>query len=155
MKKLILATLLASTSFTAAVSAEEFDMTQGDWERMSNTAGVSYAKANGFNFGYASVFLEGTTPNFMIGFFNSSDCVTGQVPSHKQSEVWFVENTPVNMSFFCNEGSLLALPKSKAGHEHIIEQFRTRDEVQIGDGTWNAKGFTQQLNNIKFAATAL
>lgn len=155
MKKLILATLLASTSFTAAVSAEEFNMTQSDWERMNNTAGVSYAKANGVNLAYATVFLEGTTPNFMLGFFNSSDCSNDPAGTYKGREVWHIGGKPVNMNMYCSGNTLAAIPASHAGHKHIIEQFRTKNEVYVGTIKWNAKGFTQQLNNVKYAATAL
>jgi hypothetical protein len=74
----------------------------------------------------------------------------------KKTLVMYFENQPVKMRGYClNSGAMVREAITNAGNSFIINKFKSLNSVKIGNARWNAKGFTNQYNNLLIALKAI
>ncbi|MGD1467182.1 hypothetical protein [Vibrio harveyi] len=67
----------------------------------------------------------------------------------RSDSVWEINGQLVNVSSMCDRGASRFYGSSDKGREFILNQFKTKNSVKVGNTTYSAMGFTAALKKIK------
>ncbi len=103
--------------------------------------------------GLASVLAE--SPNFHIFGMVTGDSgslyfmdytKTCYYTSGKTESIFNVNGQNVKFEPRCSNGKTIYLAKSKAGSDYVLNEFKRKNSVKVGEWVFSARGFTKAYN---------
>lgn len=133
MKKLVLGLIVAcSFSVSAAKPLEVWDV---------NKNNIPYVPSQSLD--QTAMYDSSVKSVVIIEFSELTEC------QGNGASIMDVNNTPVKFETFCMQNNRRFIPSSKKGKEYLLEQFKTKDRVIIGDIMFSTKGFSGSLRNAE------
>lgn len=133
MKKIL---ILMALLFASTASA--------NWELNQN--GLSVQSSN--NDQRVIAALEYNEGIYYLTFIDATNVSVGAGCKEDES-VLDVNGQPVTFHFFCDRGIARAFPISEKGRKFVLDEFKNKTSVKVGNNIFSAVGFSAALIKVK------